>query len=119
MKRSVKIIAVTIAVIVLAMSLMSCDLFGKKLNGKYEPESGLIGTFTFDGKNVEYSYKTILGKVITQEGTYTIDDDTITFEWVDDDGEALDNAIFDGKYTFEEKDNGDIIIGEFEFEKAE
>ena len=63
------------------MSLVSCDLFGKKLNGKYEPESGLIGTFTFDGKNVEYSYKTILGKIITQEGTYTIEDDTITFEW--------------------------------------
>ena len=119
MKKSVKFIAVAVAVIILAMSLMSCDLFGKKLDGKYEPESGLVGTFTFDGKNVEYSYKTILGKIITQEGTYTIEDDTITFEWVDEDGEALENASFDGKYEFEEKDNGDIIIGEFEFEKAD
>ena len=50
MKKSVKIIAVAVAVIILAMSLMSCDLFGKKLDGKYEPESGLVGTFTFDGK---------------------------------------------------------------------
>ena len=121
MKKSVKIIAVAVAVIILAMSLMSCDLFGKKLNGEYEGESGLLGTFTFDGKNVEYSYKTVLGKKITQEGTYKIEDDEITFEWVDEDGEELDedDVVFGGTYEFEEKDNGDIIIGEFEFEKAD
>lgn len=119
MKKSVKIIAVAVAVIILAMSLVSCDLFGKKLDGKYEPESSLVGTFTFDGKNVEYSYKTILGKIVSQEGTYKIEDDTITFEWVDEDGEELEDASFDGKYEFKEKDNGDIVIGEFEFEKAD
>ena len=122
MKKSVKIIAVAVAVIILAMSLVSCDLFGKKLNGKYETE-GTFGlsknTFTFDGSKVKYSY-TIGGTVTTQEGTYKIDGDTITFEWVDEDGEPLEDAMFDADaYTFEEKENGDIVIGTTEYELAD
>ena len=120
MKKSIKIVAVAVAVIILAMSLVSCDLFGKKLDGKYETESmfGIKTSLTFDGKNVKYS-TTIGGKVISQEGTYKIDDDTITFEWVDDEGEPLEDAYLEGEYVFEEKDNGDIIIGTTEYELAD
>jgi len=119
MKKSIKIIAVAVAAVILCLSLVSCDLFGKKLDGKYEADA-LVGTtsFTFDGNKVKYSYS-LAGKVISQEGTYKIDGDTITFEWVDEDGEELEDAQFDGEYEFEEKDNGDIIIGKTEYELAD
>ena len=118
MKKSIRIIAVAVAAIILCMSLVSCDLFGKKLKGEYEAE-GILGlgktTFEFDGNKVEFSY-TFGGKVVSQNGTYEIDDDTITFEWVDDEGEELEDAKFEGSYEFEEKENGDIIIGTTEYE---
>lgn len=118
MKKSIRIIAVAVAAIILCMSLVSCDLFGKKLDGKYKAESVLgLGTttFTFDGNDVKVSFS-LFGKVVSQEGTYKIDDDTITFEWVDEDGEELEDAQFEGSFEFEEKENGDIIIGTTEYE---
>ena len=118
MKKSIRIIAMALVAIMLCMSLASC---GKKLNGTYEAD-GILGLgevkLEFSGNKVEYSY-TLAGKVVSQNGTYKIDGDTITFEWVDEDGEKLENAKLDGEYVFEEKDNGDIVIGTTEYEIAD
>ena len=120
MKKSVKIIAVAVAVIILATSLVSC---GKKLDGKYENEGGTV-TYEFDGKNVKVTApKASLGGLfngekVVYEGTYKIEDDKITITLVDDDGEALEDDVcsYDGVFDFEEKENGDIIIGKTEYE---
>ena len=120
MKKSIKIIAVALVAIMLCGALVSCDLFGKKLNGTYENEDNNT-TFEFDGKNVKVTAPKDLtsiftGSKIVVEGTYEIDDDTITFEFVDDDGEELEDFRFNGSFDFEEKENGDIIIGNTEYE---
>ena len=123
MKKSIRIIAVAVAAIILCMSLVSCDLFGKKLNGKYENENGTV-TYEFEGKNVKITAPKaslsglVHGEKEVYEGTYEIDDDKITITLVDDEGEELDDdaTIYDGTFDFEEKDNGDIIIGNNEYE---
>ena len=118
MKKIIKISAVALAVIMLFTSLTACDLFDKKLKGKYEAD-GILGigtsTFEFSGSKVKYSY-TIAGRSVSQEGTYKIEDDIITFEWFDENGDAIEDAKFSGEYKFEEKKNGDIIIGTTEYE---
>ncbi len=123
MKKSIRIIAVAIAAIVLCMSLVSCGLFGKKLDGKFENESNGV-TYDFDGKNVTITAPdgilgAIGGKSVTYEGTYEIDDDKITFKLVDDDGDELEDCYYNGTFDFEEAKNGDIIIGKTEYEIVE
>ena len=123
MKKSIRIIAVAVAAIILCMSLVSCDLFGKKLDGKYESDLGMFGGYTlkFEGKEVTVTVKDLLGKVTKYEGTYKIDEDTIEFEFVDEDGEEIEDAPFaEDVYAFEEdEDTGDITIGNWEFEKID
>lgn len=118
MKKSIKIIAVALVAIMLCGALVSCGLFGKKLNGTYE--GGLGTTFEFKGSKVKVTYKDagdlIHGTRTTYEGTYKIEDDTITFEFVDDDGEVMEDFIYNKTFDFEEKENGDIIIGNTEYE---
>ena len=113
-----RISSILLALLLSTSVLASC---GKKLNGTYEAD-GILGLgevkLEFSGNKVEYSY-TLAGKVVSQNGTYKIDGDTITFEWVDEDGEKLENAKLDGEYVFEEKDNGDIVIGTTEYEIAD
>lgn len=122
MKKALKIISVALVAIMLCTALASCGLFAKKLNGKYVSEDGLT-TFEFDGKNVTVTYKNIgdvlLGSKTIEEGTYEIDGDTITFKFVDDEGEELDNFRFNKSFDFEEKENGDIVIGNIEYEITE
>ena len=123
MKRSIRIIAVAVAAIILCLSLASCGLFGKKLDGKYENESGTV-VYEFDGKNVkvtapETSLSGVLGgKKVVYEGTYKIDDDTITLTFVDEDGEEIE-CYYGGTYDFKESKNGDITIGKTELEIVE
>ena len=123
MKKSIRIIAVAVAAIILCLSLASCGLFGKKLDGKFENESGTV-TYEFDGKNVkvtapETSLSGVLGgKKVVYEGTYKIDDDTITLTFVDEDGEEID-CYYGGTYDVEEAKNGDITIGKTELEFVE
>ena len=113
MKKSIKIFAVALAVVMLCLSLASCDLFGKKLNGKYVNDGGLLGgetTFEFKGDNVEVSHKSALtGRVESQEGKYKIEDDEITFTFYTEDGDEIENAPYSGSWTFEEDDDGDVI----------
>ena len=120
MKKSIKVFAVVLAVVMLCLSLASCDLFGKKLDGKFVADHGMWGevTMRFDGDDVKVTYKTLLGQ-ITEEGTYEIKDDEITITILDEDGEVDDDANFDGTYSFEETKDGDIIIDGVIYEKAE
>ena len=124
MKKSIRIIAVAVAAIILCMSFASCDLFGKKLDGKYECDLGvLFGEYTlkFEGKEVTVTVKDAFGKVTKYEGTYEIDDDTIEFEFLDEDGKEIEDAPFaEDTYAFEEdEDTGDITIGNWDFEKID
>ena len=119
MKKSVKIIAVAMAALMLCMALVSC---GKTLKGEYENENGTV-TYEFNGKNVKVTApKSLLsgltGEKVVYEGTYEIEDDLITFTFVDEDGEEID-CIYAGTYDFKEADNGDITIGKTEYEKAD
>lgn len=117
MKKSIRIIAVALIAFMLCGVLASC---GKTLKGEYVNESTNT-TFEFSGKTVKVTApKNLLsgftGTKIVAEGTYKIDGNTITFEFVDDDGEKLEDFRFNGSFDFEEKENGDIIIGNIEYE---
>ena len=118
MKKSIRIFAVALVAVMLCGALVSCGLFGKKLNGTYESDAGT--TFEFKGNKVEVTYKDLgdlfSGTRTTYEGTYKIDDDTITFEFVDDDGEVMEDFVYNKTFDFEEKENGDIYIGNTEYE---
>ena len=118
MKRSIKIIAVALVAVMLCGALISCGLFGKKLNGTYESSTGV--TLEFKGSKVELTYKDwddlLYGSRTTYEGTYKIEDDTITFEFVDADGEVMEDFKYNKTFDFEEKENGDIYIGNTEYE---
>ncbi len=121
MKKSVKIIAVAMAALMLCLSLASCGLFGTKLDGRYKAES-FIGSYEmeFNGNKVTVKVKNALGGIDKYEGTYKIEDDTISFEFVDDDGDKIEDAPFTDKdaYEFaEDEETGDITIGSFTFDK--
>lgn len=122
MKKSIRVIAVAMIAVILCMSFASCGLFAKKLNGEYVSDYGILGktTFEFKGKDVEVSYTTALGKKISQEGTYKIEDDTITFTFFEEDGDEDDDAPYAGSFEFkEDKDAGTITIGKIEYKKVE
>ena len=120
MKRSIKIIAITLVAIMLCGALASC---GQSLRGKYVNEDTAT-TFEFSGKKVTVTTPKNLASILTGskivvEGTYEIDGDTITFKFVDDEGEEITDFRYNGSFNFEEKENGDIVIGRLEYEIAE
>ena len=108
MKRSVKILAIVLTLVMLCAALVSC---GKTLSGEYSAEvfgSGIV--FKFDGNKVNVKAKAIgaeLGDGI--DYTYSIEDDKITLTPVVDDEEAEEYA---GTFDFEEGEDY-IKIGEF------
>ena len=121
MKKSIRIVAVAMAALMLCMALVSCDLFGKKLDGKYECDAALIGKYTmkFEGSKVTLTRTNLFGSIDKWEGKYVIEDDTIDFTFTDDDGDEIEGVPFgDETYTFEENDE-DIQIGNFTFEKVD
>ena len=124
MKKSIRIMAVVMALLMVTLVFASC---GKTIKGTYKAEVGLGGlagytaTYTFSGKKVT-AVKTaeIAGfeKETTLNGTYEItekDDGTmeitITLENDDDD-------IKSGTYVFEEGENY-IKIGLVKYDKVE
>ena len=117
MKKSIRILAVVMTVLMLCLTLASC---GKKLSGTYKAELGgdLLGyeaTYEFSGSKVEVTKEgTVLGvkNSVTIEGTYEIKDDKITFTF-----ETEDKDIKSGTFAFEETEDG-IKIGVVEYKKA-
>ncbi len=122
MKRTLKVAAIVMAALILCLALASC---GKKLSGKYSAD--LFGTGTtleFNGNKVKLGVTiTLIGEVASLDGTYSIDDDKITFDFVDEDGVENEKAKevlgkFKGEVSFEEGDDY-IKIGGVKYTKVE
>ena len=120
MTKSIKIIAIAVVAVMLCLSLASC---AQTLNGTYVNED-LNTTYEFSGNKVKITAPEASlgglfnGEKVIYEGTYEIDDDTITITLVNEDGEEIDN-VYAGTFDFKEDDNGDITIGKTEFEKKD
>ncbi len=108
MKKSVKFLALVMALLMICLPLTAC---GKRLSGKYEHESwGIKTTYEFKGNKVTYS---VGGEEV--EGTYEIKDDKIIFEF---DGNKLVELINGEELDFEKTDDGIEIEG-IEYKKAD
>ena len=83
MKKSVRIMAAVMVVLMLCLSLASC---GKTLSGKYSADIlGTGTTMTFDGKDVKIAITvTLIGEVASVDATYKIKDDKISFDIADE-----------------------------------
>lgn len=130
MKKTVKILAVVMSVLMLMLCLASC---GNKLSGKYTAEIGTVAfSINFDGKNAEF---TLHIDAITAgpievtpaydsepiKATYEIKDDKISFDFADE--TKVDNTVakaalaaFEAPQSFE-KDGDNIKIGKVTFTK--
>ncbi len=119
MKTTARIVAVTMALLMVALMCTAC---GNILMGEYEAEEvDLIVakytiTYKFSGNKVTATTKSVgsfSGNVTTKtyEGTYEIDDDVITFNWEED-----DDVMKSESKSFEKTDDG-IIIGKTEYKK--
>ncbi|MBE6547062.1 MAG: hypothetical protein E7668_06465 [Ruminococcaceae bacterium] len=114
MKKSVKILAVALVLVMVCLSFAAC---GKKLSGKYSAEAvGTGTTLEFKGSKVTLTVKVLGVSGDPIEGTYKIEDDKITFDFDSDDEEA---KKFNKALDFEEQDDGDIKIGIIEYKKAD
>ena len=120
MKKSVKFLALAVAVLMLCMAFASC---GKKLSGEYKLDAtiagtGAVTTYDFSGSKVTVTIETkALGQVtgtVELEGKYSIKDDKITFEFESEKDDAKEYA---GTFDFKETDDG-IKIGLFEYKKV-
>ena len=125
MKRSVRILAVALALLMVTFVFASC---GKTIKGTYEAEidGGLLGKYTatyeFSGSKVTVTRKTtnILQQVETKtyNGTYEItenDDGTMEITFNLENG---DDAIKSETLTFEQGEDF-IKIGLFKYNKVE
>lgn len=107
MKNTIKVIALIMTAAILCLALASC---GKTLSGTYSAEIAGTGVeFEFKGKKVEMTLKVLGMSGDPVEGTYSIDDDKITFEFSTDDKDA---KKYNGTFDFEEGDDY-IKIGTF------
>ncbi len=91
MKRSVKILALVMAALMICLALTAC---GKKLSGKYSADVlGTGTTMTFDGSNVKIAITvTLLGEVASVDAKYEIKDDKISFDIADEEEVSNDLA---------------------------
>ncbi len=111
MKKSVRIIAIAMALLMVTLALASC---GKTLSGTYAAEAfGTGATYEFKGNKVTITAKVVGAEVASIEGTYKIKDDKITITIDSDDKDAKEYA---GTFDFEETDDG-IKIGLVEYKK--
>ncbi len=116
MKKTVRIIALAMALLMVGMLFVAC---GNTLSGSYT-KKGLIAntTLEFSGKDVTISY----GKVEIK-GTYEIEDDKITITLPEEEDDSILEAAFKtilneltGTKSFEKTDDG-IKIGGVEYTK--
>jgi len=117
MKKSIKILAIVMTVVMVCLTLASC---GKKLSGAYKGELNVLlasyeVVYDFSGSNVTVTrqIESFLGDTepVEIKGTYEItkDDDgelKITFEY-----ETKDDVINGGTFDFEEGDDYIKIAG--------
>ncbi len=99
MKKSVRVLAVAMALLMVMVVLASC---GTKLSGTYK---GTLTSLTFDGDKVKAS-----AGPISIEGTYKIDGDKITLTF------GNDTLKLGGEHTFE-KDGDTIKIDGIKYTK--
>lgn len=121
MKKSVRILAVVMSLVMLCLCLASC---GKTLKGEYK--ATLLGTGTvleFSGKKVNISITVLGEEVASTEATYSIKDDKISFDIADED--EIDNKLakqvietLEEPSSFTEEDDY-IKIGGVKYEKVE
>ncbi len=98
MKKSIKVLALVMTVVLLCLTLASC---GKTLSGTYSMEAlGTGSEMEFKGNKVTLTVK-VAGKVVGEpvEGKYSIKDDKITFEFESEDKDAEN---YSGTFDFEE-----------------
>ncbi len=111
MKKSVRIIALVMALLMVTLALTAC---GTMLSGTYSAEIADTGkTYEFKGNKVTVTYKLLGAEVYTYDGTYKIKDDKITITIESDDKDAKDIS---GTFDFEKTDDG-IKIGVAEYKK--
>lgn len=114
MKKSVRIIALVMAILTVSVLLVAC---GKTLSGKYSAEVVGTGvTYEFKGSKVTITAKVLGQDAASIQGSYKIKDDKITITIDGDDKEAKDK--YAGTFDFKETDNG-IKIGVVEYKKAD
>ncbi len=82
MKKTIKVLALVMVVVMLCCMLASC---GNTLKGTYSAEALTIRTaYTFDGKNVTIDAGALGFSKQVAEGTYEIKDDQIIFTFGED-----------------------------------
>ena len=107
MKKSVRILAVVMALLMVTFVFASC---GKTLKGTYSAE--VFGTgveMTFKGKDVTITLKAVGMEVGSSTGTYKIADDKITLTFESDNDKV---SAYNGTFDFEEGEDY-IKIGTF------
>lgn len=105
MKKSIKILALVLAVLTVVTVLASCGL-----SGSYK---GPTATFKFSGSKI-----TIKGTTGEATGKYKIKDGKITIELDDIEGGLLSGAmkVYNGTFDYEKTDDG-IKVGGVEYKK--
>ncbi|MBR5124829.1 MAG: hypothetical protein IKU90_06825 [Clostridia bacterium] len=110
MKKSVRILAVAMALLMVTFVFASC---GKTIKGSYSAEVDVIAlkytaTYEFSGKNVTVTK--VVNPLIGESKTYTIEG---TYEIIENDDDTMDI-----KFTFETEDEH-IKSGTLDFEQGE
>lgn len=121
MKKSMRILSVVLAVLMLCLALASC---GKKLSGKYSADVlGTGTTLAFDGSDVKIAITVLGNEVASIDATYKIKDDKISFDVADE--EKIENTLakkvvasLEKEVAFEEGDDY-IKIGDVKYEKVD
>ena len=131
MKKSVKILALVLGLVMVLGMLVAC---GKKLSGTYELDatvevlgvkSGAVTTFEFSGSKVTQTVNTYVAGVVTStdvlKGTYEINEDTDSFEititYTERNDEKLEEAQSTTAAFSEDGETGDIKIGILTYKK--
>ena len=128
MKKSIRILAVVLALMMVTVVFASC---AKTIKGTYSAEVDVVvlkytATYEFSGKNVTVTkvVNPLLGeaKTYTIEGTYEIienDDDTMDIKFTFED-ENDDTKEIGGTYDFViDKENDTVKIGLFTYKAVE
>ena len=110
MKKSIRILAVVLALMMVTVVFASC---AKTIKGAYSAEVDVVvlkytATYEFSGKNVTVTK--VVNPLLGESKTYTIEG---TYEIIENDDDTMDI-----KFEFKTEDD-DIKSGTFDFEQGE